>query len=369
VNSNSMVRRAVAAVATALVVAGVVTAGMWLGGRERASAAEIKTRCLRALRVGRSWKARVTETETGSDGTESVMKRDVVVHGPDAYRVTMTERDERGRDVVSTTLRVGTTLYMRRVEPDGSVVLRVTSGVPPELGVMMDNVVGEMVSSVVDSARLRQVRRENVRGRPAYKLETAPEHYVWVDESIGLPLKEQILSDGKVNHEVDVDSIDINATIASGELGAASLGPASRTETEDLGFRPTDGPPAARRHVGFCPLVVPLPTGFSAGVQGYIDPQAAVGGGSYIASFERGTEGVLVTQMRRDGLDGAVGIASDERETGGPGQLQVSVDGRPAVFFPDTTAPRLQFAVGDVLLTIEGPLSMQDMLALAEKVH
>jgi len=368
-NSNSMVRRAAMAAATALMVAGVVTAGMWLGGREKASAAEIKTRCLRALRVGRSWKVRVTETETGSDGTASVMKRDVVVQGPDSYRVTMTERDAQGREVVSTTLRVGTTLYLRRVESDGSVVLRVTSGVPPELGVMMDNVVGEMVSSVVDSAQLRQVRREKVLGRPAYKLETAPEHYVWVDESLGLPLKEQILSGGQVNHEVDIDSIDINARITAGELGAASIGPVSRTETEDLGFRPTDGPISARRHVEFTPLAVPLPAGFSAGVQGYIDPKAAVGGGSYIASFQRGTEGVLVTQVRRDGLDGAVRAASTDGETDGVGQSQVSVDGRPAVFFADPTAPRLQFAVHDVLLTIEGPLSMQDMLALAEKIH
>lgn len=368
-NSKSTVRRAVVAVVAAAVAAGLVTAGMWANGGERATAAEIKTRCIEALRTGRSWKATVVETETGTDGAKSVLRRDIAVQSPDTYRLTMTERDERGRAVVSTTLRTGTTLYSRRTEEDGSVVLRVTKGVPPELGVMMDNIVGEMVGSVIDSAQLKQVGTEAVGGRSAYKLETEPEHYVWIDEASGLPLKEQISSGGKVNHEVDIESIDIDANISSDMFAAASLGEAARTEIEDLGFRPTGGPRLAARQIGFTPLALPAPTGFTAGTQGYIDPEAPIGGGSYIASFERGTQGVLVTQVRRDGLGEDTELTGDDPRAGSDGPTQVSIKGRTALYFADRTAPRLQFAVGDVLLTIEGPLGMQAMVSMAENAR
>ena len=367
-NVNNAKSRAILAMVALVAIVVLVTAGTWASGRERAAAAEIKTRCLKALKTGNSWKAKLVETETGSDGSKSVMKRDVEVRGPDAYRVTLIERDAQGRDVVSTTLRVGTTLYSRRTEADGSSVLHVTKGVPPELGVMMDNVLGQMVGSLVDSTQLKKLGQESVKGRLAHKLLTEPEHYVWVDETSGLPLREQISSGGKVNHEVDVDSIAIDAAVPADEFDSASLGTASRTESEDLGFRPTAVPRAAAPYLDFSPLGVRAPKGFSVGEQGYIDSKAATGGGSYVASFVRGTHGLLVTQVRRDGLGGEV-KASDGSEAGSDGSEVVSIGGRSALYFADRTAPRLQFAVGDVLLTIEGPVSLQDMVRVAENVQ
>jgi hypothetical protein len=75
-----------------------------------------------------------------------------------------------------------------------------------------------------------------------------------------------------------------------------------------------------------------------------------------------------VTQVRRDGLGGEV-KASDGSEAGSDGPEVVSIGGRSALYFADRTAPRLQFAVGDVLLTIEGPVSLQDMVRVAENVQ
>ena len=370
-NAKNVKRQAVVGMVALLATATVMTAGMLTSAKERAAAAEIKTRCVKAIKTSGPWKAKLVETEIGSDGARSVMDRDIEIKGPNQYRVTLTEHDAQGRAVVSTTLRVGTTLYSRRTEADGSTVLHVTKGVPPELGVMMDNTLGQMAGAVSDSVQLKRVGGDVVSGRAADKLETEPEHYVWVDDVTGLPLKEQILSDGRLNHEVTVDSVDIDeAAIPADEFDAGSLGSASRTVVEDLGFRETSDPHAARSALGFSPLAVELPEGYSAGVQGFIEADAPAGSGSYVSSFARGTKGLLVTQVHRDGLNGDVTIADGSGAgTQADSAQAVSVGGRAAAYFADRAAPRLQFAVGDVLLTIEGPVRLQEMLRVAENIH
>ena len=373
-NAKNVKRQAVVGMVALLATVSVMTAGTLASGKERAAAAEIKTRCVKAIKTSGPWKAKLVETEIGSDGSRSVMNRDIAIKGPNQYRVTLTERDTQGHAAVSTTLRVGTTLYSRRTEADGSTVLHITKGVPPELGVMMDNTLGQMAGAVSDSIQLRRVGGDVVSGRAADKLVTEPEHYVWVDDATGLPIKEQILSNGKLNHEVTVDSIDIDeAAIPADEFDVGSLGPASRTVVEDLGFRETSNmrsARSARSALGFSPLEVELPAGYSAGVQGFIGADASAGGASYVTSFARGTRGLLVTQVHRDGLSGDVTIADDGGVgTETDGAQAVSVGGRAAVYFADRAAPRLQFAVGDVLLTVEGPVGLQEMLRVAENVH
>ena len=70
---------------------------------------------------------------------------------------------------------------------------------------------------------------------------------------------------------------DADARPSDDEFDPASLGEADAVTVEDLGFRAVEDPSAAEAVIGFAPLQVPAPDGFSADVQGYVDPRVPNG--------------------------------------------------------------------------------------------
>jgi outer membrane lipoprotein-sorting protein len=334
-----------------------------------ARAEQIRARCVREFSAKSAWRAEIVETERGSDGARSVMLQELLVRKPGEYRLTLRERDTSNREVVSTTIRTSDAFYTHRRNADGSTELHVIRGARPSLGVELDNLLGQTVQAVSEATPLKVVGRGSRYDRPADKLELGPGRFVWVDQATGLPLEEQVVSEGKVAHSVRITAFDDQASAPDDEFDPASLGAADTTTVEDLGFRPGVSAQAAAREIGFMPLDVPVPEGFSADVRGYVDPRVPNGDApaeaAYVCLFSKCPAGVIVTQVARPGMgDSFVPADTDEGSS-----KRVEVDGRPAEFFDDAVRPRLVFADRDVLVTIEGNLTESELMEFAEQIR
>jgi hypothetical protein len=298
------------------------------------------------------------------------MRERLMVRRSGESRLTVTETDPQGGRVVSTTIKAHGAMVTRRVNADGSTELHVFKGVRPTLGTQLDNVLGQTVEAVSDARPLKVVGQGARVGVDADELQLGAGHYVWVSRDSGLPVEEQVVSDGKVVHDLTFSNVVADAAAPDGSFDAASLGGADQTVTEDLGFRQVASAGAATSAIGFVPLSVPSPAGFAADVQGYIDPAVRSGDApaeaAFVSSFSNGTGGVLVTQVRRPGIGNAVPDATDE----GPDPAHaVTVAGHPAVAYNDGTRCQILFARRDVLVTIEGALPEATMVAYAEQIH
>lgn len=337
--------------------------------QQAAHAEQIQARAVRELSAKPSWRAEMTDTETGSDGTASVTRQHLLVRKPGEYRLTLRERDTEGREVVSATLRTKDAFYTRRINADGSTELHILKGARPSLGVELDNLLGQTVQAVADAKLLKIVGSEPRNGQAADKLELGPGRFVWVDQSTGLPVEEQVVSGGTVAHSVLITRFDDQTPVSDGEFDPASLGRADVTTVEDLGFRPVANAGSAAKAIGFVPADVPVPTGFSADVQGYVDPSVPNGDapaeGAFVCAFSDGANGVIVTQVSRPGAGDSFAPAAADS-----GSFEsIDVGGMPAALFPDAVHPRLVFVRRDVLVTIEGNLTESAMRELAERIR
>ena len=317
----------------------LVAAPSFVRQQNVARAEQIRARCVREFSAKGAWRAEITETENGSDGGRSVMRQELLVRRPGEYRLTLHERDTNNREVASTTLRTADAFYTHRRNADGSTELHVIRGAGPALGVEIDNLLGQTVMAVGEAAPLKVVGRGSRNDRPADKLELGPGRFVWVDQATGLPVEEQVVSNGKVVHSVRITAFDDQAPAPDGEFDPASLGAADSTTVEDLGFRPGVSAQAAAREIGFTPIDVPAPEGFSADVQGYVDPAVPNGDApaeaAYVCLFSKRPAGVIVTQVARPGAgDSFVPAGTDEGSF-----KRVEVGGRPAALFGDPSAP------------------------------
>lgn len=351
----------VASTATALVV--------MLGGPTSANADEARTRCVRALRAKQSWRAKYIETENGSDGSKSVVRTEVTVRRPGDYRVVVRERDEAGREMVSATIRSGDTVYTRRTEEDGKQVLHILTGVRPSLGVEMDNALGETVQSVAEATSLRVVGSERLRGRATHKLELAPNRFVWTDAASGLPVREREVSGQTVVREVSFDSLEADPVVTDADFAVASLGSVESTVVEDLGFRPVDSPADAGSELGFEPVVLTAPAGYEVVEQGYCDPQVSAGDrepeAAFVTLLSDGTSSLLVTQTSRPGLGDTV-YPPDADDPDAP--RVVDVGGRRAMLHSDAGGGQLTLARRDVLVSVEGNVSDEVLIAFGSTI-
>lgn len=355
---------AVAAGATLLVASPAI-----VRRQQVAHAEQIRARCVRELSAKRSWRAQITETETGSDGTTSVMHQDLLVRKPGEYRLTLRERDAKGREVVSATIRTKDALYTRRTDADGSTELHVLRGARPALGIELDNLLGQAAQAVHDAQPLKIVGSESRAGTPADKLELGPGRFIWVDQATGLPIEEQVVSGGVVAHSVLITHFEDEVAAADRDFEPDSLGAADSTTVEDLGFRPVGSAGAAASEIGFAPFNVPTPAGFSVDAQGYVDPSVPNGEapaeGAFVCAYSDGADGVIVTQVSRPGAGDSFAPAAEDA-----GSFErVDIAGMPAAFFPDPVHPRLVFVRRDVLVTIEGNLTESAMKELAERIR
>lgn len=352
----------VASTATALVVT--------LAGTSSASADEARMRCVRALRTKRAWRAKYVEIENGSDGTKSVVRTEVTVRQPGDYRVVVRERDERDREVVSATIRSGNTLYTRRIGENGEPVLHIMKGVRPTLDVEMDNALGETVRSVADATSLRMAGSERIRGRSAHKLELAPNRFVWTDAQSGLPMRESEVSGQTVVREVSFDSFEADPVVSDADFAVASLGSVESTVVEDLGFRPVDSPSDAWGALGFEPAILTVPAGYALVEQGYCDPQVSAGDrepeAAFVTLLSDGTNSLLITQTSRPGLgDTMYPIDSDEPDA----PHEVDLGGRRAMLYGDASGGQLTLARRDILISVEGNVSSEALIAFGNTIQ
>ena len=369
--TNIPMKRAGLMLALAMGATLVLAGAAALAGRVQSARAEaIRTRCVAELGAKRSWQADVVQTETGSDGKRAVLREQLLVRRDGESRVTLTETDTRGDRVVSTTVRSHGRMVTRRVNADGSTVLHIFKGVRPTLGAELDNVLGQTVQAVADARPLKVVGHGVRAGADADQLQLDTGHFVWVARGTGLPVEEQIVSNGAVAHDLTFSNVVADAAAPDSAFDAASLGGADQTITEDLGFRQVASAGAASAAIGFIPLSVPSPRGFSVDTQGYVDPAVPNGDApaeaAFVTAFSNGTDGVLVTQVRRAGIGDAVPDAADE----GPDPAHATtVGGHPAVIYDDGTRCQLMFARRDLLVTLEGALSESNMRAFAEQIR
>lgn len=352
----------VASAASALVV--------MLGGTASASADEARTRCVRALRAKRAWRATYVETDNGSDGKKTVVRTEVTVRRPGDYRVVVREQDERGREIVATSIRLGGTLYTRRVEEDGKAVMHVMKGVRPSLGVEMDNALGETIQSIADATTLRLVGFERVQGRTAQKLELAPNRFVWVDAASGLPVREQEMSGEAVLREVRFDSFEADPVVMDTDFEVVSLGSVESTIVEDLGFRPVESPSRASDVLGFDPIPVTAPTGYRIAEQGYCDPRVSPGDrepeATYVTLLVNGANSMLITQSERPGLgDDMYPVTADEPDA----PRVIDLGGRRALLHSDPVGAQLMLVRRDILISVEANISDEALVAFGNTIQ
>jgi len=327
-------------------------------------------RSVRALRTNHSWRATYVETENGSDGKKSVVKTEVTVRQPGDYRVVVRERDERGREVVSATIRSGNTLYTKRIEENGTPVLHILKGVRPTLGVEMDNALGETVRSVADATSLRVAGTEKVRGRSAHKLELAPNRFVWTDAQSGLPVRERQVEGKTVVRDVSFDSFEADPLVTDADFAVASLGSVESTVVEDLGFRPVESPSDAWGALGFKPAVLSVPDGYKVVEQGYCDPLVSAGDrepeAAFVTLLSNGSSSLLITQSARPGLgDTMYPVDSDEPDA----PRAVDLAGRRAMLYSDASGGQLTLARRDILISVEGNVSSEALIAFGNTIQ
>ena len=369
--SNTNLKRGLGvAVFAALAVSAVAGATLVGGKISSASADQAKTRCVRAIRSQQAWRARYVETNSGSDGKKSVVRTEITVRQPGDYRVEVREHDDRGREVVSESIRTGDTLYTRRIGDDGSAEMHVMKGVRPSLGIEMDNALGETIQAVADSAILRVVGTEQMRGRRSMKLELAPGHYVWTDEASGLPLLEQEISGGVTTREVTFESFDSDSQVAEEDFTVAALGSVESTVVEDLGFRAVSTPAEASDVIGFRPVTVSIPAGYQLDEQGYCDPRVSPGDreaeAAFVTKLFKGSSTILVTQTQRPGLGDVIyAVPADEPDA----PRMIDVAGRRALIHSDESGGQLMLARRDILVTVEGNVADNELTAVGRMIR
>lgn len=354
--------RTLAAIACAVMVAGVLLAlPTYREHSARAHADEVRRDVARSYREARSWRAHVQERELVREGVYRTTRYQIIVAGPDRYRVEAIEQDERGREVTAVTIRDGSTVYSStQIEGEAARVLEVRN-VPPALGAITDNVLGQRVRDLARAASARYVGREDVRGRSALKLAVEPGHVVWVDGESSIPVREQLLAADTVTHELEVLSFEQDAAVEAAQFDRPSPAGALHT-VEDLGFRPATTSSAPASLLGFVPRAIVPPAGWSLVGSGYTEPgvhgEAAPATPAWIAQYDTPHGPVLVTQSK--GLERDAPFEPTGDGTDGPEYAEV--DGRTVAYFADEWRTHATIQVEDVLVVIEGLMGPDALL-------
>lgn len=367
---NTITKRALWIGAALLGGVAIALAPGMISNQQAAQAEQVRQRCIKSLANAKSWRAKITHTERASDGKTSVVTEELAVRRPGEYRLTLHETDEDGRPVVSATVRTAAAMYTRRVNADGSTELHEIRGVRPTLGVCLDNELGQTLTAVSEAKQLAVIGSHVRNGREADELRLGPGHSVWVDRATGLPIAEQTRAGDVVISELEYDEIVVDEPLGDVQFEPASLGDADTTVVEDLGFKHVDRVGQARGALGFMPLDVPVPSGYSRDVQGYADPGVPSGEGPAEAAFvtgcSDGTHGVIVTQTHRPDLNGSLPPAAE----GEPEAAHlVDIGGAPALVATVPDGQQLTTVRGEILVTIEGALSESEITALAASIR
>ncbi|MFU8890313.1 MAG: hypothetical protein ACNA76_01450 [Anaerosomatales bacterium] len=349
-----------AAAAAAMIVALAVTASVNRAHVARAFADDVKAEMARTYRDASTWRAHIEERELVADGAYRTTRHRVVVGGPNRYRIETIEQDASGREVISVTLRNGNTVYAAMPADDGGTRVLELRNVPPSLGALADNMLGQRVRDLARAGQMRYAGREKVRGKAALKLQVEPDHAVWVDATNSAPLREQYHADGMLTHEIEFLLFDPESAVDQSEFDPTSLG-AQPSVTEDLGFRSADlrSAPAL---LGFTPREFSAPDEWRLLESGYIEPTAAFdevpGTHTWISHYSTPVGPVLITQSAVD----EEFVLSPEAGDGTEGPLLTEVGGHRVAYYTDPWRTHATMHVGDTLVAVEGVLPPETVL-------
>lgn len=366
--SDRVSRGLAATVAVAMIAGGIAAVSVRHTGTSRAYAEEARVQMVQSYREASSWRAHVEERERQADGTYRATRHRIAVGGPDRYRVETIEHDEGGRQVVSVTLRSGTSVYsLVRTGSDQARLLEIRN-VPPDLGVRADNLLGQRVSELARARSMRYVGRESVRGRSARKLALDAGHHVWLDEDSSLPVREEFHSGDTLIHDIEVLFFEADATIDPAEFEPGALGGVPAT-VEDFGFRPADPNRPPSDALGFEPRRIEPPSEWHLVTSGYTDPAVRADGAGgqpvWLALFDTSHGQFLVSQWRaHHDLD-----LSTEGADGTLGPLVTEVAGRTVAYYADEWTTHATSRVGDVFVSVESAAGREEVLAALEWVR
>ena len=362
-------RRRAAAIVTVciILVAGAVAA--FTTHREHtahAYAEEMRMEMVRAYRNAGTWRAIVEERALMDGGRYRTVRHEIAVDGSERYRVATIERDERGRDVVSETVRDGSAVRTSiSTEGGGNRVLELQNA-PPVLGAFADNILGQRVRELARTTGMRLVGKEVIRGREGLKFEVEPGRLVWIDEQSAIPLRERLIADDIITLEIDVVDFEVGAGSRLAE--SASSGPTARPDSvEDLGYRPTARDSAPSSVLGFAPRPVVPPSSWTLTTSGYvahgIHTEGPGGLPTWMEKYETPDGPVLITQSRAP-RHAPVSHASDGTE----GPSVVTVDGRLIQYFEDDWRTHATTRVAGVLVSFEALLPAEQTLGMVRYV-
>ena len=351
---------AVAGVCVALVLVSLGTFAAQRERGDRAYADEVRAEMARAYRGAARWRAHVVEREANGEGGPRTIRHDIVVVAPDRYTVRSVETNEEGTEVVSVTAREGSTVRSTTRIGEGPPHVLEIRNVPPELGAFTDNILGQHVRDLARATGMRYAGRDTVGERAALKLEVEPGRLVWVDATSALPLREQLLSEGQVVHEIEVVHLEMDVVdLGDPELAAAEPAPAN---VEDLGFRAADPASAPHSLLGFMPRRVAAPSTWRLVVSGYTEPVAHADGApdapAWIARYDTPDGPVLITQSK----GGPAGPVFDDAADGTLGPALTQVGGRTVGYYEDDWRTHATTHVGDVRVSVEGLMAAEDLL-------
>lgn len=364
---NSKVLRGVitTGLCAVLLVGGVAAFSAHRNWTARAYAEEIQSEMVRAYRGSHSWHASIEERELMDDGRYRRVHHRIDVEGADRYQVESVEVDGAGGEVCSVTARRGTTVYSATRTADGSTRVLELRNVPPGLGAAADNVLGQRVRDLSRPGKMRYLSRDKVRGRTGLKLAMEPGHLVWVDSESAVPLKEQLLSDETVTHELDITAFESGSAAADFLPDRKS---AASWTVEDLGFRECALASAPAKTLGFTPRVFAAPRTWTLVSSGYTEAvysEGALSTPTWTELYETPDGLVLVTQT--DGSHTQDPALQPEDGTKGPQSARVN--GRTVSYFEDEWRAHATVRVGTVLVSIEALMPADATLEMIKYVR
>jgi len=139
---------------------------------------------------------------------------------------------------------------------------------------------------------------------------------------------------------------------------------------EDLGFRPVESPSDAWGALGFEPVALRVPDGYTVVEQGYCDPRVSAGDrepeAAFVTLLSDGPNSLLITQTSRPGRgDTMYPVDSDEPDA----PHEVDLGGRRATLYTDASGGQLTLARRDVLVSVEGNVSGEALVAFGNTIQ
>ncbi|MDX6482087.1 MAG: polymerase sigma-70 factor, subfamily [Gaiellaceae bacterium] len=344
--------------AVAAVVAGAVAFSLTRGS-EVASAAQVRAAVEHALASTGSISGVFVNNESGDPNAAGVRWR-FTVNSTGAFRIDgLTSGSERVYDPVTNVESTS----------DGSLFVRRTGLAPgpPDSGpadFVVDRGLGSFIAAQA-AAGYGKVEEITYDGRPAWTLSTPngndrEQRVVTVDRGSGLPVRVELIRDGKVASESRIEGLQVTSTVTA--IEPLEPKPGQDIQTYDAGFKRVSAA-EAQSLAEYAPLVPQyLPAGFTLSTVTYAASSRATGqedGGNppsvdvISSAYRRGFDEIVVTTRR------TVSSPEDWRDP-----LQVST-----ISVPGPVEQHVWFAGPKLVVTVAGTVDQAELSKVADSLH